>query len=263
MVLLAGCTGTAQLEATESPSTQPSATAEAPTPPNEDATSGPPTERAPDTEPAPEVYVPAGRPGSADAYAAMIERLDDLVPADLRNQVPWPDLRNPNPIVAQIEIFDLWIWMTENLPEPQLVEVMAAPGSHSRAEIVGIFGDLDERGHLERRPGAPYQAFDHVMVTFESAGLPLWLGRDVPADAVVVYYSDNSGPVDVIDEETGAIVDSYQAVGTRAWLSIMVPTDVGWQLWRDQLIEPNDSELETPDLPPPPGAETEQRKPEV
>lgn len=251
--LLASCTGQTEVSATRADTDKPSATSQA----------EPPEEQVPAAEPEPQAYVPAGQPGSAAAYADMISRLEQLVPAELRTQVPWPDLRNPNPIVAQIEIFDLWIWMTENLPEPQLVEIMAAPGSPSRSQITGVFGELEALGVLERRRGQPYRAFDHRVVTFETAGLPLWLTRDVPEDAVVVYYRDSSGPVEVIDRDTNAVVDGYEAVPVRAWLSIMVPTDVGWQLWRDQLIEPNDSELQVPDVPPPPGAESEPRPPDV
>lgn len=226
----------------------------------EEGGSAAPQPDTPDPEPVP--YVPAGRPGSAEAYDELIARLDGEIPAELRNEVPWPDLRNPDPVVAQRQIFDMWIWMAANYPEPVLVEVLTAPASPSRLEVVSIFGELDRAGELEERLGQPYRAFDHLVVTFESAGLPLWLARDVPEDAVVVYYSDNSGPTAVTDRETGDFLYERPGVPTRAWLSIMVPTDVGWQLWRDQLIEPNDSELETPDLPPP-GADGERPQPEV
>ena len=213
-------------------------------------------------DPTPKRYLPGAQPGNAGEYAELIARLEDEVPTELRNDVPWPDLRNADPIVAQIEIFELWIWMAAHLPEPFLAEVMAAPGSPSREEIVAIFGQLDRDGHLERRVGKPYEAFDHQVITFESAGLPLWLGRDVPDDAVVVYYSDNSGPTEITDRDTGDVLEVGPATPTRAWLSIMVPTDVGWQLWRDQLIEPNDEELETPELAPP-GADGTRPSPEV
>ena len=259
LCLLAGCTGQAEL--TESPAAAtPTAAATVPT---VEATS-PEQPGGPDaakSEPVP--YIPAGKPGSADDYIELITRLEQLVPAALRNEVPWPDLRNPNPIVAQIEIFNLWIWMGANLSEPQLVEVMAAPGSPSRELVVSVFGEIERAGIFEIRNGQQYEAFDHLVVTFESAGLPMWLARDVPADAVVIYYSDSSGPVDIVDQDTGAILEVQPGFPSRTWLSIMVPTDVGWLLWRDELIEPSDSELEVPDIPPPPGADEDQRTPEV
>ncbi len=253
--LLAACSGRAELAANEDTGPTPSP-ALAPTPtPRSDTTA-----EAPDQEPV--AYIPAGQPGTAQSYAELIEKLEQVVPAHLRRQVPWPNLRNPNPIVAQIEIFDLWIWMAENLTEPRLVEIMAAPGSPSRQSIVSIFGNLKSENIFESRPGQQYEAFDHLVVTFESAGLPLWLGRKVPADAVVVYYSDTSGPINIIDQNTGAIISTRLGIPTRTWLSIMVPTDVGWQLWRDQLIEPNDAELQIPDISPP-GADADPRQPEV
>ena len=194
----------------------------------------------------------------------MITRLEQIVPAELRTDVPWPDLRNPDPVLAQIEIFELWIWMAENVPDPKLVEAMAAPGSPSRDQVVSVFGRLQRDHVFEIRSGQPYRAFDHRVVTFESAELPLWLTRDVPADdAVVVYYSDSSGPVEVIDQDTGAVLAIEPPLPTRTWVAIMVATDVGWQLWRDQLIDPSDAELQVPDVPPPPGADVEARTPEV
>ncbi len=194
----------------------------------------------------------------------MITRLEQIVPAELRTDVPWPDLRNPDPVLAQIEIFELWIWMAENVPDPKLVEAMAAPGSPSRDQVVSVFGRLQRDHVFEIRSGQPYRAFDHRVVTFESAELPLWLTRGVPADdAVVVYYSDSSGPVEVIDQDTGAVLAIEPPLPTRTWVAIMVATDVGWQLWRDQLIDPSDAELQVPDVPPPPGADVEARTPEV
>lgn len=236
-----------------------------PTPPATVApTPAPADDAQPDSpEAEPQPYIPAGSPGSASAYADLVVELEELVPQELHAHVPWPDLRNPNPIVAQTDIFDLWIWMAETLTEPQLVEIMAAPGSPSRETVVSVFGSLQSQNIFEVRPGQPYRAFDHRVVTFESAGLPLWLARDVPDGAVVVYYSDSSGVVDVLDQDSGEIMRQQSAIGTRVWLSIMVPTDVGWQLWRDQLIEANDPELEVPDVPPPPGNDVEPRTPEV
>lgn len=251
-------------ERTEAAASEPTTPPDASLPESDGSDEGDSTVPAPEsTKPEPVPYIPADSPGSAQDYAELIAELENEVPADLRSQVPWPDLRNPNPIVAQQDIFELWIWMAANHPNPDLVEIMAAPGSPSREEVVSVFGRIDRSGNLETRTGAPYVAFDHVVVTFESSGLPLWLARDVPEDAVVVYYSDQSGPTTVTNRETEEVVDVRPPVSRRAWLSIMVPTDVGWQLWRDQLIEPNDAELETPDVPPPPSQTDERPNPEV
>ena len=195
----------------------------------------------------PEAFVPFGPVGNAGDYNALIGELEGVLPAELRNEVPWPDTRNPDPVQAQLDIFDLWIWMAATLPEPLLAEIMAADASPSRQEIAGIFGSQRANGQLLEREEAPYRAFDHRVVTFETAGLPLWLARDVPEDAVVVYYQDCSGPSTIRDIESGERIGTSPGTATRQWLSIMVPTDVGWLLFRDQLIEPNDSELEVPE----------------
>jgi len=240
-----------------------------------DADTGAPDDRSPDgqphdTEPAvpdepkpePQPYVPVGQPGTAQAYDELVDGLQPLIPAALQNQVPWPDLRNPNPIIAQQQIFEMWIWMAEFVPEPELVAVLAAPGSPSREEVAGLFAQIKEQGVLRERVGNGYRAYEHTVVTFESAGLPLWLAQDVPEDAVIVYYSDDSGPVDVTDRETGEPLYQESPTPTRRWLSIMVPTDVGWQLYRDQLIDSSRG-LETPDVPPPPSTNPDRPRPEI
>lgn len=240
-MLLASCGGSSSADASDD------AEAAAPTPANENAVG---EDDPPEPTVDPEPFIPAGRVGDADSYAELTTALEALVPPELRAGVPWPDLRNPDPVVAQLDIFAMWIWMTENNPDPVLIDVIAHPDGPNREEVAAIFGELHVRDQVEVRTQAPYRAFDHRVVTFESAGLPLWLARDVPTpeQAVVVYYSDDSGPVERRDRISGEVFETRAATSTRSWVSIMVPTDVGWLLWRDELIEPGDPELEIPDL---------------
>ena len=205
----------------------------------------------PPEPPEPVPYRPAGPIGSADAYNSLIAEIEAELPAAIRADVPWPDLRHPDPAQAQVEIFDLWIWVIEHHPDPAFANAMAAPDSPSRADTAVVFGEMKDADELHMREQAPYVAFDHRVVTFESAGLPLWLARDVPADAVVVYYQDQSGPTVVRDRDSGESRYVYGEHAARQWLSIMVPTEAGWMLFRDQLIERGDSELDVPALPDP------------
>lgn len=266
---LAACSGEATVESRaadseiEAPATDDSTESSDRSEANDPATNAPEPDAAPAEPPVdPVPYLPASKPGQADSYQQLVEQLEAIVPSELRSQVPWPDIRDPNPINAQVQIFELWVWMAAELTEPELVQIMTAPGSPSREDVTGVFGRLESDQLFQHRLGSGYQAFDHRVVTFESAGLPLWLGRDVPEDAVVVYYTDRSGPVDVVDQNTGQVVERQPPVGERTWLSIMVPTDVGWQLWRDQLLDASNG-LEVPDVPPPPGTSEDVRTPEV
>lgn len=229
-----------------------------------DDQSDPDQNPAVDSEPdvAPERFVPSGPVGDAEAYEQLIDQLAQELPAHLRDHVPWPDIGNPDPVVAQLAIFELWVWVTANHPAPDLARVMAVEASPSRDTVVEIFSRLRTENLLMVRPADPYRAFDHRAVTLESAGLPLWLTYDVPADAVVLYYQDQSGPAEFHDADTLEVLDRKPAIEARQWLSIMVPTEVGWQLYRDELIEPFDHELEVPDVgPPAPG--TDSRKPQL
>jgi len=116
--------------------------------------------------------VPSAAPGTAGAYDDLVESLSAEMPANLQGEVPWPDTRNPDPIAAQISIFDYWVWLAEHHPEPVLTEIMTAPGSPSRESVSGTFGEIDRANQVQVRVGGGYQAFEHLAVTFESAGLP-------------------------------------------------------------------------------------------
>lgn len=209
-----------------------------------------PAPAVPDQEPVP--FRPTGPVGTAEDYNALIAELEAELPAEIRSAVPWPDLRNPDPAQVQVAIFDLWIWVIENHPDPLFARAMSVAGSPSREETVSVFAEIKADDELHVRESSPYIAFDHRVVTFETAGLPSWLEQNVPDDAVVVYYQDQSGPTTIRDRDTGRVKDSYGGPGARQWLSIMVPTNAGWLLFRDQLIEPSDSELVVPPAPPSP-----------
>jgi hypothetical protein len=249
-VVATSCTG-GDGQAADQPPSNPSPVVIGPTAPPTDA-----SER-----PKPVPFVPAGRVGDSQAYDDLITALEVDIPAELRSSVPWPDIRNADPAVAQLQIFDLWIWMNETHPDPRLVDLLAAPESPNRGDIVQGFADLLSSNQLAVRTGAPYRAFNQQAITFESAGLPLWLTRDVPDHAVVIYYSDESGPTEHRDRDTGAVLDTIPGIPTRNWVSIMVETDVGWLLWRDQVIDSSTTDLETPDRVP--STDAERIRPEL
>ena len=152
--------------------------------------------------------------------------------------------------------------MAEHHPEPALAAIMAVEGSPGRQEIAGIFGEMKAADELHIREQAPYEAFDHRVVTLETAGLPLWLARGAPAGSVVVYYQDRSGPTTIRDRPSRELLGVIGEAPTRQWVAIIAPTDVGWLLYRDQLIDPGDPELEVP-APTPPRDDAERRLPEV
>lgn len=202
----------------------------------------------PDTPPVP--YIPAGRVGDQQAYDDLIARLSLELPDDLAASAPWPDLRHADPTVAQRQIFAFWIWVTENAPQSVLADAIVHPDGPARPYPVQVFAELQSNGHLERRPNGTYEVLDQTVATFESTDLPLWLARNVPEPAVVVWYNDRSGPVQTIDDQ-GRVVTESLPTPLRDWLAIMVQTDVGWLLWVDELIDISETELQRPDLPAP------------
>lgn len=191
-------------------------------------------------------YVPGAAPGTGSAYSELVAELALLLDPDLRAAAPWPRLRDPDPQIAQIEIFEFWVWMAEFAPLPELVDVLAHPESPSRAEIVTVFSDLEARNHRERRLGAGYRVTQQQTALVDGTDLPLWFVRGAPDGSVVIWYSDQSGPLEILQADTGETLMSQPGTPLRDWVAILAPSDVGWQLWRDHLIEPGDQDFTTP-----------------
>lgn len=201
-------------------------------------------------------FVPGDAPGTAANYDALVSELTELVPQELQNQVPWPRLRDVDPTVAQRDIFALWTWMAEHLPEPAFVDLLAHPDGPGRAEVATLFGRLNQQRfrHVRQAPG--YQVTDQRSVEFGTADLPIWFTRDVPEGAVLIWYTDQSTAMTVIDEDDN-IVSEAGAVPPRDWVAILVPSDIGWLIWRDELIEPGESDFTYPAVELPPQTRTD------
>lgn len=204
-----------------------------------------------------EPFIPAGPVGSAEAWDELVAGLSEALDAEqLAARPPWPDTRNPDPVVAQAQIYDLWVWMYENTAPVDLIDILSAPGSPTRGELRILF---TERTALDIRNSAstpPYSTHDQIAVTAATSGLPETFLADLPADSVVVFYFDSQGPYDIISNQTDEVIDSFS--GKRdvgPWLSVLVPTDVGWLLHLDVLLADVDPGYELPQFneePPPP-----------
>jgi len=215
-----------------------------------DPSAGP--DRAPD-EPriVPPLVLPSTAPGTDEAANALIEELDRFILPDERAEgVPWPDLRNPDPVDVYMSSADFQQWMSSTNPTPTLVEAYTAPNSPERGFDLDIF---DERNNLGLRSGPgdpPYSMRVADVVHPAATGINDTLLARVPEGSVAIVYWDSIGPRDnfTADGQYWGTVDGWTDLGP--WLAIMAPTDVGWQVWWDELEEP-----------PPPGSREQQGSP--
>lgn len=218
-----------------------------------------PSQPAPGTDeedPAPEPRVPTrlqlpnGPVGSADAYDALVDELSVHL-YEGQNDVPWPDLRNPDPEAAYRSGQDFQTWMMENNPTPQLAEFYTFPGSPEREDDVLLFSD---QSPLLRSPSVPaYSMRIERVVHPNDSGLPDFLIAQIPEGSAAIVYWDTSGASDLYNPETGEVIWSMSGWQDEGpWVAIMAPSDIGWRTWYDALIDAEDLpdlQLEAPQIP--------------
>ena len=203
-----------------------------------DPTAGP--DRDPD-EPrqVPPLVLPSSAPGTDEAAAELLEDLVRFITDEQQQAgVPWPDLRNPDPVEAYQSHAAFQNWMAENNPTPSLVEAYTAPGSPERSFDLEMF---DFRNAMDPRSGPadpPYSMRVEDLVHPAATGITDALLAQVPEGSAAIVYWDSVGRSDIFttDGQLWNTSEGWTDVGP--WVSIMAPTDVGWQVWWDELTDP-------------------------
>ncbi len=253
-VLVSACTPTTTaVGADEIETATPDSSSAQATPPaaGNEFNAGP--DRAPD-EPriVPPLELPSTAPGTDAAAVALLDNLDRFVTEEQRSAgVPWPDLRNPDPVAAYQSDARFQNWMSANNPTPSLVEAYTAPGSPERDFDIELFGQLNAFDLRAGPANPPYSMRIEELVHPAATAITDALLAQVPEGSAAVVYWDSVGPSDTFtaDGQFWSSDDGWTEVGP--WVAIMAPTDVGWQVWWDELTEP-----------PPPGSREQRGSPE-
>jgi hypothetical protein len=192
--------------------------------------------------------LPATAPGTDAAAAELLKDLERFITAEqLAAGVPWPDLRNADPVAVYQSDAAFQNWMSANNPTPSLVEAYTAPASPERDFDLELFG-LRKSFDLRSGPATPpYSMRIEDLVHPAATGITDALLAQVPPGSAAVVYWDSVGPSDTFtgDGQFWGTNEGWTEVGP--WVAIMAPTDVGWQVWWDELTEP-----------PPPGSREQQ-----
>jgi len=187
----------------------------------------------------PELVLPSEPVGSAQAYDDLIDRLERFITEEqLAEGVPWPDLRNPDPVTAYQATATFQQWMMQNNPSPPLTEAYTAPNSPERNFDLEMF-DLQSRLNAVSTPDEPpYSMQVEAVVHPAATSITDTLLADVPDGSVAVVYYDSSGRSQMITESGLVISESDGWTNVGPWVAIMEPTEVGWQVWWDELTDP-------------------------
>ena len=248
-LLSAACSTTSEVTADEPPGVTP--TPEVSVEADDSAADAP--DDASDPGPsrtAPPFVVPSTAPGTDEAYDQMIAELERFLTPEQLETVPWPDLRNPDPIAAYRSCAEFQNWMSENNTSPSLVEAYTAPGSPERGWDVEMFANWDLFDALSTPSEPPYSMDVRGVVHPAATDITDALLAQVPEGSAAVVYWDSVGRSQMIGPDGSILSQSDGWTDLGPWVAIMAPTDVGWQVWWDELTET-----------PPPGLDVERGLP--
>lgn len=214
---------------------------------------GPPLETSPDDAPriVPPLVLPNGAPGTDAAAEELFDELSRFLTPEQAAAVPWPDLRNPDPVEVYQSASVYQNWMSENNATPSLTEAYTAPNSPERSFDIAMFDDYTANSVLDGPSTPPYSMRIEDLVHPAATGITDELLAQVPEGSAAVVYWDSVGTTDRFTTE-GQYFDTRTGwTDVGPWVAIMAPTDVGWQVWWDELTEP-----------PPPGSRQDGSVPE-
>jgi len=184
------------------------------------------------------LVLPSTAPGTDEAMEALFSDLSTHVSA-VGAPVPWPDLRNADPRAAYRSAAAFQRWISEKDPNPILVEGYTAPNSPERQFDLELFGEQQRAGVLWSASEPPYEMNILDLVDPLDSGVPPWILDQVPAGSVAIIYLDSWGRTELLDQQTGRVTDTINGwTDAGPWAAIMAPTNVGWQVWYDELTDP-------------------------
>jgi hypothetical protein len=187
------------------------------------------------------IAAPSDTVGSPQALAELIasiqQELAGSYPDIVDAEIPIPDLTNPDPVVAVEELNEFGQWINANYPANEWNQVRAFPGSPEE----DLFERNNESLYFERqrlvRSGEPWVYHGGEVVALDAVEIPVSTLDGLPANAVAVVYRSSSGPIDVVDAESGDVLEIIDGWTSREALSLLIPTGTGWAFW-DTLLDP-------------------------
>ncbi|KAG1647508.1 Cyclopentanol dehydrogenase [Nymphon striatum] len=128
--------------------------------------------------------------------------------------------------------------MAQNNPTPSLVEAYTAPNSPERSFDLELFDFLNAANLRGSEADPPYSMRIIELVHPAATGITDALLAQVPEGSAAVVYFDSVGVSDTFTAEGQYFSTDPGWTDVGPWVAIMEPTEVGWQVWWDELTEP-------------------------
>jgi hypothetical protein len=227
-LLIASCSNAATTNSTTGAGVQTTSTVPTTT---STSTTIPPT--TPATTSIPPTTVGSETVGSPDALKALIDEVvAEVGESNLggRENVPFLDINNPDPIVAMKSIVAFDLWVATTWPDPPMVILYTVEGTQGRNLYMRGANSTFKGGSRIVYLDEQYVATNYQVVTPEEV-LPAEVTADLPRGAIAISYESSSGPFEVRRVEDQAVDASSDGWSSRTVVTIIVPTPVGWQIW--------------------------------
>jgi len=174
--------------------------------------------------------------GSAELKEALIDGVvAEVGAANLggRENVPFLDINNPDPLVAfaSITAFDLWVFTT--WPDPPMVKIYTVADSPGRSSYTAAANTFFKGGSRIVFLGSPYSA-EGARVVEPADYLAPEVVEQLPSDAVAIAYESSSGAFEVRRVEDESVDISSNGWSGLEAIEVMVPTQFGWQIWYEE-----------------------------
>jgi len=173
---------------------------------------------------------------------ALIDQLRDLAEGAGETQfvgveIPYPDLNNPDPVVALSEAWAFEAWLMETGPFIGFVDVYNYPSSPRLREINSDFLQWDGRDLRFDEVVDTYELLTGEVVPLEVAAMSKRARDSVPPGSVAVAYTDRGGPYPLIIAATGEVLETIEGY-EGAGVVVIAPSELGWQLyWSGEATE--------------------------
>lgn len=151
-----------------------------------------------------------------------------------REEIPSPDLTNPDPLVAMREILEFDIWVFQNAPRRGLIEVYTDPLTPAWETLFTVVERLSPDTVVFDDGGGLTISEIRLASSEEAALVPDEVREEAPRDVVPVWYVYSASPYSIVDPQ-GTVRESLDGWTDRTYLALLAPSPRGWLLhWEAQ-----------------------------
>lgn len=180
--------------------------------------------------------------GDAQALRAEIDEIRDFAVSEGESQfegvaIPYPDINNPDPVVALKEAWAFEVWLMEIGPYAAFLETYNYPDSVRLSQIGSEFLGFGAQGVRFGDMVGNYEVTGATVVALNEAAMTDDARAGIPQGSVAVAYEDRGGPHQLIDQQTGEVLETIEAY-EGSGVAVLSPSSLGWQLyWSGEATE--------------------------